>query len=190
MALIKCPECGGQVSDKAPACIHCGCPLQESKPQEIIWNGKDVTEIENYYQSLSSDEKKNLIIFCEYLEKRHQSYADLDNILNPLPHEEYAKYRKFSQKIRHQYNMLDMGDASAFILGYLRYKKYARKSRFYDRYNQTPQSPASQNVVRCPRCGSTSVTTEEQGYGLFGWIGASQKKNLCQKCGHKWWPGR
>ena len=21
MALIKCPECGGQVSDKAPACI-------------------------------------------------------------------------------------------------------------------------------------------------------------------------
>ena len=29
MALIKCPECGGQVSDKAPACIHCGYPLQE-----------------------------------------------------------------------------------------------------------------------------------------------------------------
>ena len=50
--------------------------------------------------------------------------------------------------------------------------------------------PISQNVVRCLRCGSTSVTTEEQGYGLFGWIGASQKKNLCQKCGHKWWPGR
>ena len=51
-------------------------------------------------------------------------------------------------------------------------------------------SSFNQNVVRCPRCGSTSVTTEEQGYGLFGWIGASQKKNLCQKCGHKWWPGR
>ena len=48
----------------------------------------------------------------------------------------------------------------------------------------------NKNVVRCPRCGSTSVTTEEQGYGFFGWIGASQKKNLCQKCGHKWWPGR
>ena len=27
MALIKCPECGGQVSDKAPACIHCGYPI-------------------------------------------------------------------------------------------------------------------------------------------------------------------
>ena len=31
MALIKCPECGGQVSDKAPACIHCGAPLVSQK---------------------------------------------------------------------------------------------------------------------------------------------------------------
>lgn len=29
MALIKCPECGGEVSDKAPQCIHCGYPLQQ-----------------------------------------------------------------------------------------------------------------------------------------------------------------
>lgn len=28
MALIKCPECGNEVSDKAPACIHCGYPLE------------------------------------------------------------------------------------------------------------------------------------------------------------------
>ncbi len=27
MALIKCPECGKEVSDRAQACIHCGCPL-------------------------------------------------------------------------------------------------------------------------------------------------------------------
>lgn len=27
MALIKCPECGQMVSDKAAACIHCGTPL-------------------------------------------------------------------------------------------------------------------------------------------------------------------
>lgn len=29
MALIKCPECGKEISDKAKACIHCGCPLSE-----------------------------------------------------------------------------------------------------------------------------------------------------------------
>ena len=32
MSLIKCPECGKEVSDKAPACIHCGYPLQNQQP--------------------------------------------------------------------------------------------------------------------------------------------------------------
>lgn len=31
MAIIKCPECGGQVSDKADQCIHCGYPLTKFK---------------------------------------------------------------------------------------------------------------------------------------------------------------
>ena len=30
MALITCPECGGQVSDLAVACPHCGFPIQPS----------------------------------------------------------------------------------------------------------------------------------------------------------------
>lgn len=28
MSLIKCPECGKEISDKAKACIHCGFPLE------------------------------------------------------------------------------------------------------------------------------------------------------------------
>lgn len=27
MAIIKCPECGHEISDKAGTCIHCGCPI-------------------------------------------------------------------------------------------------------------------------------------------------------------------
>ena len=30
MALISCPECGKEVSDRAPACIHCGYPLSSA----------------------------------------------------------------------------------------------------------------------------------------------------------------
>lgn len=30
MALIKCPECGKEVSDKASACPNCGCPISNS----------------------------------------------------------------------------------------------------------------------------------------------------------------
>ncbi|MFQ7000483.1 MAG: ribosomal protein L7/L12 [Clostridium sp.] len=34
MALIKCPECGKEISDKALACIHCGFPLKEINKEE------------------------------------------------------------------------------------------------------------------------------------------------------------
>ena len=34
MALINCPECGGQISDKATACVHCGYVLV--KEQKIL----------------------------------------------------------------------------------------------------------------------------------------------------------
>ena len=34
MALMKCPECFGNCSDKATACPHCGFPIQSSKPDD------------------------------------------------------------------------------------------------------------------------------------------------------------
>ena len=33
MALIKCPECGKEISDRAQACIHCGCPIAADNVQ-------------------------------------------------------------------------------------------------------------------------------------------------------------
>lgn len=32
MALIVCPECGKEISDKASQCIHCGYPLSRNNP--------------------------------------------------------------------------------------------------------------------------------------------------------------
>lgn len=33
MAMVKCPECGQEISDKAKRCIHCGKVFAEDKPQ-------------------------------------------------------------------------------------------------------------------------------------------------------------
>lgn len=33
MALIKCPECGKEISERSGKCVHCGCPI--SQPQDI-----------------------------------------------------------------------------------------------------------------------------------------------------------
>lgn len=38
MAIIKCPECGREISDKAIACPGCGLPMTEEKKEE---NNKD-----------------------------------------------------------------------------------------------------------------------------------------------------
>ena len=35
MALIKCPECGKEISDQSKSCIHCGCPLQSQAQSQI-----------------------------------------------------------------------------------------------------------------------------------------------------------
>ena len=36
MALIKCPECGKEVSDKAQNCINCGFPLADINPSGTV----------------------------------------------------------------------------------------------------------------------------------------------------------
>ena len=35
MAIINCPECGKEISDKSETCIHCGYPLKESMSEEV-----------------------------------------------------------------------------------------------------------------------------------------------------------
>ena len=51
--LIKCPECGGNVSDKAPACIHCGFPLNDiHKENTCLVDGVeyDLTHFKIHYR--------------------------------------------------------------------------------------------------------------------------------------------
>ena len=41
MALIRCPECGKYISDKAKACPNCGYPMDDVKPQgDFITDGR------------------------------------------------------------------------------------------------------------------------------------------------------
>lgn len=42
MALIKCPECGKEISDKAELCINCGYPIRTTPYIHEIINGEDI----------------------------------------------------------------------------------------------------------------------------------------------------
>lgn len=46
VALFKCSECGGKVSDKSKACVHCGCPINliVRNHEQIAYNAKSVSD--------------------------------------------------------------------------------------------------------------------------------------------------
>lgn len=53
-------------------------------------------------------------------------------------------------------------------------------------YCDTTSDP---NVPKCPKCGSTAITTGARGFNFtLGMIGASKTVNRCANCGHSWKP--
>lgn len=56
----------------------------------------------------------------------------------------------------------------------------ATSERFHEKNN---------NTLKCPKCGSTAVTTGARGYSLItGFLGSGSTVNRCGKCGHTWKP--
>ena len=45
MALIKCPECGKQISDRAAACPNCGCPVNSNNTTPQTDNNSKYAQI-------------------------------------------------------------------------------------------------------------------------------------------------
>jgi len=63
-ALIKCYECEKEISDKAPACPHCGAPKEEQPPQieeaEILESVATVDEPDAMIDRLEEEDDLNL----------------------------------------------------------------------------------------------------------------------------------
>lgn len=59
---------------------------------------------------------------------------------------------------------------------------------------QTQQSneiDEEENTVKCPKCGSTQITTGQRGYSLItGFLGSNKTVNRCANCGYSWKPGK
>ena len=48
---------------------------------------------------------------------------------------------------------------------------------------------STKDVIRCPKCKSTSIQTVNRGYSFWtGFLGSGSPRNVCQKCGYKWKP--
>lgn len=52
MALIKCPECGEEISSKSKVCVHCGFPFDEHNTEATT---NKIHSVENYQKTEKSD---------------------------------------------------------------------------------------------------------------------------------------
>ena len=58
MALIKCSECGKEISDKAKTCPNCGCPVNKNQSKA---RAKKNNYFKLYINSLKNKNKKTII---------------------------------------------------------------------------------------------------------------------------------
>lgn len=175
MALIECPECGGKVSDKAPACIHCGYPLNSAQEQNRVdANSPDINE---YDLILHSYGNSQLEVIKAIREVTNLGLKDAKELTEDLPKVVVRKVAKeqanaLAKKIR------SFGGES--MLAPSRLTSAASKSPANNKEGKRP-------VVRCPKCGSESISTGQRGYSLmWGFIGAGNTVNRCANCGYKW----
>jgi len=161
MALINCPECGREISDQAKNCVHCGYPI-------FLINGKIVNPD---YVLTAKGKSHDLTYIVEII----QSAVYMDE----------PKRRYLERKV------YETGDISIYA---------ARK--IVDGIIKTGKVPKDVDpelgklskyvkpaVLRCPKCGSTAVTTGNRGFSVVsGFIGSGKTVNRCGICGFAWKP--
>lgn len=138
MALIKCPECGKEFSDKAFACPNCGCPISEIRKMAEEEKQKNIVELklEGSY-SLKYDEENigiyssGIFVFSAPKEEfvlnygkeendygrdqlkivfSHKGYGDPFIICVNKTSERYADSKKFLESIAEKYFTKDIQD--------------------------------------------------------------------------------
>ena len=177
MALITCPECGGQVSDKADVCIHCGYPLKDNKSEENK-NSED-----NVYCDINGI-KYDLSQVLEAL--MNNDYKKSDKILyDTVTNIDYRQYSNLSQMIYETRKIPKTYNKEVWK----QYVDECYQEKQREKLRQKGIDPDAPAV--CPKCGSTQFSTLQRGHSLiFGWLGSGEAQNVCQKCGYKWTPGR
>lgn len=68
-------------------------------------------------------------------------------------------------------------------------KEYMENMRVDALMESLSKNSQKNNVLKCPKCGSTAVTTGQKGFSLLtGFWGSGKTVNRCGKCGYKWKP--
>lgn len=170
MALIKCPECGREVSDKARACIHCGYPLNDERSAS---------------PTISSPRKQVVIPCCKGKPNRLLAIKVVRQITGLGLVEAIAIVDATTPVVL---DGVDLETANNAVSIFHKEGIPAQVA------NSGEKVIVSEKIIAktpcCPKCGSTLLATVNRGYSLaWGFLGSGTPMNVCQACGHKFKPG-
>lgn len=182
MALIKCSECGREISDKAVACPGCGCPVNEISSNNQSETFNLISELHKQYPN---ERVKAIKILREKTGYDLKTAKDLiDKEFLGMTQNEKDTLNKYTRRAKKQeINEQMQSNLNAIAnMGYM----LSGKGK----------------TARCPRCHSTSISYDTKklsigraivGDAIAGAPGAvlgglSSKKGygVCLNCGKRW----
>ena len=172
MALIKCPECNKEISDKANVCIHCGYPLH---------NNSNVSTFD------TQSKKVVLPSFKDYSDKKIQVLKIVREITGMSLSEAVSLVEQDIPIVKDGISLNQANDIVA------KFRKINVNAEVVDSVTTlTYVNPSKdKDKICCPKCGSLEYHTGAKGYGLFrGFIGSGQIIMTCLKCGNRWKPSK
>lgn len=175
MALISCPECGKQISDKAPACIHCGYPMQEQPPVTTA--------------TVSNSKKVAIPSFSEFSQQKIPAIK----VVREVTGLGLAEAKEFVEQSAPYIIVKDELSQNQANLIAQKFQAVGVNAEIYD--SAAPVSyvnPAKdKDIICCPQCGSTEYHAGARGFSLLtGFVGSGKTVLTCLKCGHRWKPGK
>lgn len=187
MALVNCPECNHQVSDKAISCPNCGFPIAETIKQENV-NTNTNNDFDNkryclLFKRLGTSNKIEVI--KEVRQLLNMGLSEAKNIVDNAP--SILAQDVSLETAKNIQNKLDLLNVVTAIEQY-----HTKEESFsFEKEQEIKQilDKHKEDVVRCPRCGSSAVTTGQRGFSLFtGFLGSNKTVNRCGNCGYSWQP--
>lgn len=175
MPLIKCVDCEWDVSTFAETCPHCGCPVRISleKHNESKWYDVEIEEIP------SSALNRIGAFICK---TRNIDYSEASKIMHSAPFKIISGASMGTANMTKE--VMEKEGCKCKIV-----ESCANEELFTEKDLTRCNIYKKYQPLKCPKCGSTAVTTTSRGYSVvWGFIGSNKTVNRCGKCGHTWTP--
>ena len=185
MALIKCPECKREISDKAEVCIHCGYPIAKLRDYNVT--KQEPSELSSYKIriNVTHDKESMTVVLLSIIANIKAPEASALIRQNYSPIIMAGLSMKDAEVIKRLYEEEgisvaiepdnDSTQSTTLNLN-------AKGKIGVEAINYFMPKQDDNDFLFCPRCRSKLVETVT----ISATQGFVKPVNICKKCGHKW----